>query len=180
MTMPQNKSYEIFVYTGWRWAVVMMPMALAGVFLLFLLLPKDVSKWVFVLMSLIIWLLVDWLVTPLIRGKVFITLSDKGFCCVWTKRYFWSKLPDIILSWDRIVEYVFETSRSRDTFRLRLTNNEEFRLDRYTILLSPRDNFERFKYELPEFLCALELESGRKVARGKTTFQRIFSLGSRK
>ena len=109
-------------------------------------------------------------VTILSRGKIRIELTEYAFRTIWIKRFFLSKEPDVELHWNRVIDYVNQEDRGLDSFRLTLTNNQQFKFYRYTFF-PQRDDFEKFIHQLPTFLQRVDLADKRTIKRGKTEFQ---------
>lgn len=109
-------------------------------------------------------------VTILSRGKIKIELTDEAFRTIWVKRFFLSRESNIELGWDRIINYVNQEDRGLDSFRLTLTNNQQFKFYRYTYF-PQKDDFQKFLTQFPKFINSISHSNSVAIEKGKTDFQ---------
>ncbi len=109
-------------------------------------------------------------VTILSRGKIKVELTEQVFRTVWIKRFFLSNESNVEFSWNRIIDYVNQEDRGLDSFRLTLTNNQQFKFYRYTYY-PQKDDFDKFLSQFPKFLKTVNLDNERVIEQGKTEFQ---------
>ncbi|MEP5365933.1 MAG: hypothetical protein ABJQ37_18940 [Reichenbachiella sp.] len=81
-----------------------------------------------------------------------------------------SKKPNIELSWDRIINYAYQEDRGLDSFRLTLTNNQQYKFYRLTYF-PQKDEFDKFLDQFPKFIADEGNQTTRTIEQGRTEFQ---------
>ena len=147
-------------------AIILYPVA----FHLMTLIPQNWPDWVNFGIISILFLGPMYPVTLLSRGKIQIELTEELFRTIWVRRFFLSRKPDIELHWDRIIDYVHQEDRGLDSFRLNLTNNQQFKFYRYTFY-PQKDEFSKFLTQFPNFIQKINLDNSAPIELGKTEFQ---------
>jgi len=109
-------------------------------------------------------------VTIFSRGKIKIELTEEVFRTVWIRRFFLSREQNIELNWSRIIDFVNQEDRGLDSFRLTLTNNQQFKFYRYSYF-PQKDDFDKFLAQLPKFIENVNLASTETIQQGQTEFQ---------
>ncbi|WP_420583273.1 hypothetical protein [Reichenbachiella sp.] len=132
--------------------------------------PRDLPDFLSYVIIAILFLFPIIPTTLLSRGKIRVELAEDAFRTIWIRRFFLSNKQNIELDWNRVIDYVNQEDRGLDSFRLTLTNNQQYKFYRYTYF-PQKDDFENFLYYLPVFLQKVELAKERTIEKGKTEFQ---------
>jgi hypothetical protein len=109
-------------------------------------------------------------ITIFSRGKIKIELTEESFRTIWIRRFFLGKDPNIELTWNRIIDYVNQEDRGIDSFRLTLTDNQQFKFYRYTYY-PQNDDFDKFLTQFPKFIKTVNLGDQKSIEEGRTEFQ---------
>lgn len=163
------RSYYININSNWRAIPVAMIFFGISIYLMTLI-PSDWPELLNFAAIAILFFSPIFPVTILSRGKIRIELTEDTFRTIWIKRFFLSNEPDVELSWNRVIDYVNQEDRGLDSFRLTLTDNQQFKFYRYTYF-PQKDDFDKFLHQLPTFLQRVDLANERTIKRGKTEFQ---------
>ena len=163
------KSYEININSNWRAIPVAAVFFALSVYLMGLI-PRDWPSILHFGTIAILFLFPIIPATLLSRGKIRIELTEDAFRTIWVKRFFLSNERNVELNWNRIIDYVNQEDRGLDSFRLTLTNNQQFKFYRYTYF-PQKDDFDKFLHYFPVFLQRVDLASERTIQQGKTEYQ---------
>ncbi|MEP0365766.1 MAG: hypothetical protein ABJD58_02300 [Cyclobacteriaceae bacterium] len=163
------KSFEININSNWR-AIPVAAVFFALSLYLMDLIPRDWPSFLNFGTIAILFLFPIIPATLLSRGKIRIELTEDAFRTIWVKRFFLSSERNTELSWNRIIDYVIQEDRGLDSFRLTLTNNQQFKFYRYTCF-PQKDDFDKFLSQLPSFIRSVNLADERTIEQGKTEFQ---------
>jgi hypothetical protein len=163
------KSYEININSNWRAIPVAIVFFGLSIYLMTLI-PRDWPDLVNFGTIAVLFFSPIIPVTILSRGKIRIELTEEAFRTIWVKRFFLSNEPNVELSWNRIIDYVNQEDRGLDSFRLTLTNNQQYKFFRYTYF-PQKDDFNKFLSQLPGFIRSVNLADERTIEQGKTEFQ---------
>lgn len=163
------KSYYINVNSNWR------ALLIGGVFFgltlyLVTLIPNDWPDLVHFGAFAILFMTPPFISSILSRGKIRIELTEKSFKTIWIKRFFLSNEQDVELGWDRIIDYVHQENQGPDSFRMTLTNKQQFKFYRYSYF-SQNDDFHEFLYHFPVFLQRVNSTNQRTIDQGITEYQ---------
>ncbi|MBX2964531.1 MAG: hypothetical protein KF845_00195 [Cyclobacteriaceae bacterium] len=109
-------------------------------------------------------------ITIFSRGKIRIELTEEGFRTIWVKRFFLSSEPNIELNWNRIIDYVNQEDRGIGSFRLTLTDSQQFKFYRYTYF-PQNDDFDKFLTQFPKFIKTVNFSNQKSIKEGRTEFQ---------
>ncbi|HRN36699.1 MAG TPA: hypothetical protein PLV70_10220 [Flavobacteriales bacterium] len=112
-----------------------------------------------------------FIASRLSTAKIRIQLDEHGFQHEWIKRFILSKEADIHLSWDQVIDYVFEEDRTFYKFELTLQGKLRYRFYRQTIWPT-RDDFHKFKRDFPHLIHDIQSVAANDIIRGKTVFEK--------
>lgn len=111
-----------------------------------------------------------FIASRLSTAKIRIQLDEHGFQHEWIKRFIFSKEADIHLSWDQVIDYVFEEDRTFYKFQLTLQGKQRYRFYRQTFWPT-RDDFHKFKRDFPRLMRDIKSVSANDIVCGKTVYE---------
>jgi len=161
------REYRININSNWRAIacfILVMP------FYLFSLDFIPSSTTFIQIITFAILLLTMYVICDLVsRGTIRISVTSSGVKTVWTRQFLLAKNPDTDLSWDRIVDFKHHEDKWLESFKLTLTENQQYKFYKYT-LLPQQDNFHSFIKEFPNLVNNTNKDLTKKIREGESEY----------
>ena len=135
-------------------------------------LTGDINKLAFLIIYVGIWFVISRFTKEIPKGKVELEMTQDGFKINWQKQFLLHDKNDILIRWEEIKDYMFQSEQYFDLLRIRTKNNRKYNIS----MLGENSDFPIFYQKLEEEIKAKSENETVDIKRAKNMYESNYGL----